>query len=246
MTTPAQVLRRARSQLGVAETPSGSNQVLYCDWYGLQGPWCAMFVSWCTFQEGLPLAASTSKGFAYTPAGAQWFQRHGAWTTDRPAPGHIVFYDFPGDDIRRISHVGIVESVEDDGTIVAIEGNTDDRGGRTGGQVMRRRRRTGIVGYGIPAYEDATSGLIVPPLVGELQIGAIGKDVRILQARLAQLGAVGLMIDGDFGPLTDKAVREFQLEHGLEVDGVVGVQTWSALWSDAASPSAASDEAVLI
>lgn len=231
MTTAEQVLRRARSQLGVAETPPGSNQVLYCDWYGAKGPWCAMFVSWCVFEEGLPLAASTVKGFAYTPAGAQWFQRRGAWTTGRPAPGHIVFYDFPGDDIRRISHVGIVESVDDDGTIVAIEGNTDERGGRTGGQVMRRRRRAGIVGYGIPDYAPTPSASSSPSLEGELRLGSLGKDVRILQARLAQLGAVGLAVDGDFGPLTDKAVREFQLGRGLEVDGVVGPETWKALWA---------------
>jgi len=194
VTTAQQVLQRAQSQLGVAERPAGSNHVLYCDWYGVVGPWCAMFVSWCAFQEGLPLAASTSKGFAYTPAGASWFQRQGRWS-DEPQPGHVVFYDFPGDDIHRISHVGLVESVEADGTIVAIEGNTDSRGGRTGGQVMRRRRRTGIVGYGVPAYQltdpnptpepnpnpDPDPGASAPPFPGMISWGAISKDVRLLR-----------------------------------------------------------------
>jgi hypothetical protein len=235
MTTADQVLRRARTQLGVAESPAGSNQVLYADWYGLKGPWCAMFVSWCTFLEGLPLAASTRKGFAYTPAGAQWFKRQGRWS-ERPAPGHVVFYDFPGDDIRRISHVGLVESVEDDGTIVVIEGNTDERGGRTGGKVMRRRRRSGIVGYGVPAY-DTESGPGVPPLASLLRVGSISKDVRLLQARLGQWGAVGLAVDGEFGPLTEQAVRTFQAGHGLEVDGVVGPETWTALWAPATRAS---------
>jgi hypothetical protein len=238
MTTPEQVLDRARSQLGVHENPAGSNRVLYCDWYGVVGPWCAMFVSWCTFQAGLPLPASTAKGFAYTPAGAAWFRRHGAWS-ERPAPGHVVFFDFPGDDVHRISHVGLVESVAADGTVLTIEGNTDERGGRTGGQVMRRRRRTGIVGYGVPTYGVAgtppgplrTHGPApAVPFGGQLlRRGSRGKDVRILQARLGRLGPA-VDVDGDFGPATERAVRAFQAARRLEVDGVVGPATWQKLW----------------
>ena len=238
MTAPEQVLDRARSQLGVAENPAGSNDVLYSDWYGVKGPWCAMFVSWCTYMEGLPLPATTEKGFAYTPAGAQWFQKQGRWST-RPGKGHIVFFDFPGDDVNRISHVGIVEDVEADGTVVTIEGNTDAAGGRTGGQVMRRRRRSGIVGYGVPAYSNGngssngggSSTPTAPPYGGKvLRAGSTGTDVRVLQARLVQLGIAQLTVDGDFGPATTSAVRAFQSSRGLTVDGLVGPSTWAQLW----------------
>jgi hypothetical protein len=150
MATLNDVLDRARSQLGVSESPPGSDRTPYGEWYGIVGPWCAMFVSWCFYFEGLPLADRGGKGFAYTPSGAAWFQRRGKWT-QRPAPGHVVFFNWPDDGVNRISHVGIVESVRADGTVVTIEGNTSNR-------VMRRNRRVGIVGYGIPSYADGTGG----------------------------------------------------------------------------------------
>nr|WP_052076963.1 peptidoglycan-binding domain-containing protein [Xanthomonas cannabis] len=58
--------------------------------------------------------------------------------------------------------------------------------------------------------------------------------MKQLQSQLAQLGATGrdgkpLHADGDFGGDTKYAVEQFQREHGLQVDGVVGRQTQTAL-----------------
>ncbi|MBB3825992.1 XVIPCD domain-containing protein [Xanthomonas arboricola] len=67
-----------------------------------------------------------------------------------------------------------------------------------------------------------------------LEQGERGEQVKQLQGQLAQLGATGrdgkpLHADGDFGGNTKYAVEQFQREHGLQIDGVVGRQTQAAL-----------------
>ena len=61
-----------------------------------------------------------------------------------------------------------------------------------------------------------------------LRRGSEGKAVEDLQERLNGLGA-DLKVDGDFGPATEFAVRQFQTFWGIDVDGVVGDQTYDKL-----------------
>lgn len=155
------VIATAISQIGVHEDPPKSNRQPYGAWYGTNGvAWCAMFVSWCLHHAGFPLAITTAKGYAYCPYGVDFFKKHGAWAPagTRPKRGWIVFFDFPGDGVNRVSHTGIVEGVLADGRVATIEGNTNPAGGRTGGEVMRHNRSVagGIVGYGIVDYVGAT------------------------------------------------------------------------------------------
>jgi peptidoglycan hydrolase-like protein with peptidoglycan-binding domain len=41
--------------------------------------------------------------------------------------------------------------------------------------------------------------------------------------------ALGVQVDGTFGPETEQAVRHLQAQHHLHVDGIVGEETWSIL-----------------
>ena len=61
-----------------------------------------------------------------------------------------------------------------------------------------------------------------------------GDDVRVAQERLVELGfeQVGTP-DGIYGPATEAAVRAFQQRRGLDVDGIIGQQTWASLFATA-------------
>lgn len=45
--------------------------------------------------------------------------------------------------------------------------------------------------------------------------------------------ALGITVDGVFGPLTEAAVINYQTTKGLTIDGIAGTQTFTSLWSDA-------------
>jgi peptidoglycan hydrolase-like protein with peptidoglycan-binding domain len=64
-----------------------------------------------------------------------------------------------------------------------------------------------------------------------LNIGSTGTFVTKAQIRLKRntSPAVPATIDGDYGPLTKSAVRQFQVSKGLVNDGIIGRRTWKAL-----------------
>ena len=64
------------------------------------------------------------------------------------------------------------------------------------------------------------------PLVAR---GDRGQDVRKLQQTLRQNGINPGPVDGIFGPRTERAVRQYQTQQGLKVDGLVGQQTSGAM-----------------
>ena len=122
MSSGLDVVNIARKEVGYLEGPNNENK--YGAWYGVNHqPYCAMFVSWCFAEAGASslIAASTSKGFSYCPAGLSWFQTKGL-VVDKYSgqPGDIVFFSWSG---HTAEHVGIIVAASKDG-ITTIEGNT--------------------------------------------------------------------------------------------------------------------------
>jgi len=105
-------------------------------------PWCADFTSYVYKQAGKPLGPE-GKGFAYVPYMKNWLKDSGQWkdvnSGYKPQAGDIVVFDWDG---GNPDHVGIVESVNPNGTINTIEGNTNNA-------LQRRTRNTSTIeGYG--------------------------------------------------------------------------------------------------
>lgn len=169
-----ELLDVARSQLGVHEDPPYSNRVKYSDWFGMVGPWCDMFVSWCADQSG---NGDVIGRFAYTPSHEAWFRSKGREVNIRDAePGDILFFNFIG----RTSHVGIVEANRGDG-LITIEGNTNGSGSRDGGSVIRHFRSwsSGIVSVHRPAYLNTEEGEFV--MDADAAAAFFTTNVRILE-----------------------------------------------------------------
>ena len=81
----------------------------------------------------------------------------------------------------------------------------------------------GLVGYTIQV-DRAVSTL--PTLSRN---GSRGEEVRKIQQRLSELGLYNGSVDGIYGSGTEKAVRAFQKQKGLTVDGIAGPATLKAL-----------------
>lgn len=141
-------LAEASKYIGVSEQPPGSNKVMFSAWYGMTGPWCAMFVTYC-------FVAAKSKSFikgskyAYCPyvlADAK-ASRNGLRIVPKTEArtGDIVLFDWNKDGVA--DHIGIVVKppAKKKATFTTIEGNTSGTNPSDGGMVATMSRVTSDV-----------------------------------------------------------------------------------------------------
>lgn len=132
-------LKVAMTQIGTVENPPGSNIVKYSEWYGLIGPWCAMFVSWCFSHVG------SSFHYSYVPTIYSDAQegRNGLSLVREPKPGDLALYSFDATD--PLGHVGFYKEPVAAGEFNDVSGNTGMTSAANGGEVLESLRFTNVV-----------------------------------------------------------------------------------------------------
>ena len=137
--------------------------------------------------------------------------------------GDLIFFDW--DRSGDADHVGFVLEVNGD-AIVTVEGNSSDMVKSNTYKIGDNR----IAGYGRPNYDTDGENLIDAPdtrteYLRVLKKGCKGEDVKELQRNLNQVINAGLDVDGSFGSLTEKAVKDFQTKFEIQVDGCFGSES---------------------
>ncbi len=140
--------------IGVAKTQLGykegyNNDTKYGTWYGLPNqPWCAMFISWCARQAGIP--TSVLKNSAVAAPDAKYFNiPYYDGTSYTPKSGDLFF-------TKSFSHVGLVYYV-DGSYFYTIEGNSNTTGSSEGTSVVSNKRKTSNFYFGVPNYSGNIS-----------------------------------------------------------------------------------------
>ena len=213
-------------------------------------PWCDAFVDWCFVQAyGKETAKQLLGGFSnWTPASYSYLNK--VSMSEAQATDIIFFKDSSG----TIYHTGIIYKVTSS-MIYTIEGNTSSAVGvvANGGAVAKKQyyKTDSRIVIGRPHWGDntsTTSGSVTQGQQGSvtqiqqvggncnvvlsnLRIGAKGAQVKALQILLIGYGySCGYYgADGDFGSGTLAAVKKFQQAKKIEVDGIVGTNTWNKL-----------------
>ncbi len=170
--------------------------------------------------------------FLHPPNAEDFFaqaKKEGLKTGDTPKLGAIICWakGKPGTGSDGAGHVAVVEAIAVDGSIT-----TSESGYNAKNPFWTKHRYKGS-GNWDQKSEYTFIGFIYQPEEQHrvLRKGDKGEDVEMMQARLHALGYLRANeIDGSFGTITLGAVCAFQLENGLDVDGVCGKATQAALY----------------
>jgi uncharacterized protein (TIGR02594 family) len=189
----------------------------YCQGYTDDSvAWCGLCSAFCVSVSGIepPFGPTDTDRFLWA---LSWADDAGYQRIGRPVPGAIVVMEREGG-----GHVTMFEELDDDGDYRCRGGNQSDA-------------------VNVQSYDPDTVVAVVWPRDAEpppaipvedrpmLENGDSGPDVVDLQRMLPQFTG---KIDGDFGPITEDNVLRYQHTRGLEVDGIVGQETWGALYAD--------------
>lgn len=225
----------ASAEIGVSEDPLGSNNVKYnTAYYGREVsgdayPWCMAFVWWCFREAGLSELFYGGGKTASCTTLMKWARQQGLFVAGDYLPGDVFLYQLDEDDYA--DHTGIYTGTRDGrGRYLVIEGNHNDRVEtvtRSGAELLGAFRPKWAAEPEPAPDPEPEQGIDIP----EIRYGDQGAPVKAMQillmgygCRLPKYGA-----DGEYGAETRTALRKFQLNKGLDVDGICGGATWKKL-----------------
>ncbi|MDR1620123.1 MAG: peptidoglycan-binding protein [Clostridiales bacterium] len=110
-------------------------------------------------------------------------------------------------------------------------------GNDTENAVRRFQERSGLIADGYLGPDTIKFLMAKEAQANALMIGMKGSDITKIQERLQELNYLSGKADGYFGSGTETAVRNFQNQNGLSVDGKVGKKTLNLLMSSGAKKS---------
>jgi peptidoglycan hydrolase-like protein with peptidoglycan-binding domain len=222
----ATVLRLAENEIGFVRGPQDDNK--YGRELGLNNVfWCSVFVSAMMKRAGFtslyPVTASTRVSYA--------FYRKQHWIVPKRdgRPGDIAWMFFPGR-IGPVNHIGIVRSVNADGSVSVVDGNSGGPNGTEG--VNRHVYRNAVVALGRPGGRAPVDPPEPPPFPGHpLKSGDRGENVKVVQRNLNRFMTVDIPVTGVFDAATTRALTKWQRNRLVPEQsvGTVGVGTWSML-----------------
>ena len=210
------------------------------DYYGVN--WCAVFISWLYNQVGeLNKLVPKTDGagcFAreYDGKNGKWYESEYSCGTTTPKAGDIVTFTWngagrvSGQDKYYSNHVGYVYAV-DDNYIYTIEGNTNSNNADYSVVAYKQYSRTSgkINGYFRPNYNTESEETEMNFTKGDKSDGVLAYKSMLIQAKTLGLITQKVNADNVFGEGTLKATKQVQEKYKLEVDGIAGKNTITAL-----------------
>lgn len=168
--------------------------------------WCSIFANWVTLQADL----ETSNN-----AMARSWLRVGN-KTNWPQPGDIVVF-WRKSRNSVFGHVGFfIGYTKSAKSIYCIGGNQDNEVNIQTFPIDRIIEFRSLT-------DNLENQLVIP--IGYLRKGDSNSNVKLLQKILIQLNHLQGNADGVFGPKTEEALKIFQLDQNITVDGIYGSQS---------------------
>lgn len=211
-----QLVQIAAGEIGVKEINGNEHNPRILEYQDMTGlsfgndevAWCSIFANWCALQAGLP-RSNAANARSWLKVGRK---------TSFPVPGDVVVIWRESPSSWK-GHVGLFMGFNHDGSEVFIlGGNQNDEVNIQQfdiGRVLQYRRL------------KAESSLEIP--VGYLRNGDSSNEVKKLQLILIDFGMLNDTADGVFGNKTHTALRKFQKEHSITVDGIYGSECRTVL-----------------